>query len=85
MKPGLQIVQTPAPAGVVTPTCSGPVNLVLRCLARWRVRLTLADAELALDRVQDDMRLLPTVEAELRRDIDALRVELATLQPLQRA
>lgn len=82
MKPRLQPMQTPAPAGAVTPTCSGPVNALLRMLARWRLRIALADAELAFDRVQADIELLPRVQHDLQRDIDAMRVELSSLQPV---
>lgn len=72
-------------AAVITPTRRGPAGAVLRTLERWRLRLALADAELALDRVQADLELLPRVQRDLQRDIDALRVKLATLQPVSGA
>ncbi len=72
-------------AAVINPTRSGPAGAVLRMLERWRLRLALADAEMALDRVQTDIQTLPLVEDELRRNIDTMRVQLATLQPAAKA
>lgn len=72
-------------AAVIAPTRRGPAGAVLRTLERWRLRLALADAELALDRVQSDIDMLPRVEDELRRSIDTMRVQLATLQPAPKA
>lgn len=71
-------------AAVINTTRTGPASAVLRLLERWRLRLALADAELALDRVQSDIELLPRVEHDLRRNIDSMRVQLATLQPARK-
>lgn len=71
-------------AAVINTTRTGPAGAVLRLLESWRLRLALADAELALDRVQSDIELLPRVEQDLRRNIDSMRVRLATLQPASR-
>ena len=62
-------------AAVITPTRSGAARGFMRMLERWQVRMSLADAELTLDRVQTDIATLPMVEDALLRDIDKLLTE----------
>lgn len=80
---------TPCDAGtlcmgmVCTPTRTGPHNALRRAWRRWYLRWCLRDMDLAADRIRADIELLPQIERDMRRQMNLLRVELATLeQPL---
>lgn len=64
-------------SALITPTRSGWWRRVVLRLEAWRLRLSLADHEATLERVDDDLAALPLVRQRLARNVDFCRIQLA--------
>lgn len=69
-------------AALITPTrrCWRLTSWVRVLMARWR----LADAESALEWVEDDLHTLPLIRNTLAAKVDVLRVQLADAEQARR-
>lgn len=64
-------------AALITPTRSGWWRRLMLRLEAWRLRVSLADHEATLERVEIDLQALPIVRNNLQRNVDWCRTQLA--------
>lgn len=64
-------------SALITPLRTGWWPRLALRLRAWRLRVSLADHEATLQRVESDMEALPTVRSNLQRNVDFCRIQLA--------